>query len=193
VNRILALRKCSKTDPRLLEEIIERTFQNFEYVVTTTGYEKHGGINVVLEGPAKTTIGIHVRHYGGKIDVAQIKAFSGALVRNGCTQGVFIITSSSKEGARQASIKSRHRGDANILTNTKEFFEALGIGTRPLKQGARPAPMKQLHRGDAKILTNTKEFFEALGISNRRFYKSFEEWRAAVGFVRLHQYDEVRA
>jgi hypothetical protein len=83
----------------------------------------------VLDGPEDRTVGVQVKRYHRerRIEAEQIRSFTGALVLNGYTRGVFVTTSDFRRGARRTADKSAAIGYPIELMNAEQFLEALGI------------------------------------------------------------------
>ncbi|HEX4964632.1 MAG TPA: restriction endonuclease [Thermoanaerobaculia bacterium] len=113
--------------PRLFEETVASVFKSLGFSAKTTGYSGDGGIDVVLDGPNGTTIGVQVKRWKSTIQVFQIREFLGALALTGHTRGVFVTTSSYSKGAVAGAKLAESKGTPIQLINAEEFYDALGI------------------------------------------------------------------
>jgi restriction system protein len=100
-------------DPRKFEELVCSVFSNVGYRARLTAYSGDGGIDVFLDGPSETLIGVQVKRWKHAIKVEQINALTGALLIHDCTAGVFVTTSEYQRGAVVAAQKASARGFPN--------------------------------------------------------------------------------
>lgn len=88
--------------PSLCEEVVASVYRNLGYLnVRVTGQSHDGGVDVVMEGPQDTLVGVQVKQSKNKIGAELIRAFTGALVLKGLTCGIFLTTSDFTRGSRQ--------------------------------------------------------------------------------------------
>jgi hypothetical protein len=131
VRQYLLARKDDLYDmhPRLFEDVVCSVFKDLGWKARVTAYSGDDWIDVVLDGPEDRTVGVQVKRYHRerRIEAEQIRSFTGALVLNGYTRGVFVTTSDFRRGARRTADKSAAIGYPIELMNAEQFLEALGI------------------------------------------------------------------
>lgn len=131
VRQYLLAKKDSvyQVHPKLFEDVVCSVFSDFGWNARVTAYSGDDGIDVVLDGPEDTTVGVQVKRYKkqNKIEAEQIRSLAGALLVNGHTRGVFVTTSSFRKGARKTAQKLSTIGHPIELIDAKGFLEALGI------------------------------------------------------------------
>lgn len=118
--------------PRIFEEVVASVFGSLGFQVRATAYSKDGGIDVVLDGSGELPICVQVKRSSNAIQVGLIREFTGALVAEGCTRGLFVTTSRFTRGAEAAADLYRVRGYAIELFNSERFYGALRLAQRPM-------------------------------------------------------------
>lgn len=113
--------------PRKLEEIVASIFRNIGYYVRITSYQNDGGIDVILDGKDQKTIGVQVKRYKNSIRVSQIREFTGALIENNMTNGIFVTTSSFQRGVYNSVSNFAEKGIGIKLIDSKKLYDALQI------------------------------------------------------------------
>ena len=119
-------------DPWRFEETIASVYKDLGYETRVTARSGDDGVDVILDGPDNSVIGVQVKRYKGKISVEQIRSLAGALLLNGMTRGIFITTSSFQSGAHSTTERLRLRGMPIELVDAKRFYEALGLAQRSM-------------------------------------------------------------
>lgn len=114
--------------PSIFEDVVGSVYSDYGYRTRVTGRSGDGGVDVILDGPS--TIAVQVKRKRGQIEAEQIRAFYGALVLKGFTEGIFVSTSSYRSGAREAARKFAAHGVRIELIDAPRFYEALGIAQR---------------------------------------------------------------
>lgn len=114
-------------NPRLFEETVASVFRCLGYGVRVTAYQGDGGIDVILDGPDESLIGVQVKRYRSNIAVEQIRALAGSLILGDMTRGVFVTTSDFQSGCSTTAEKYSSRGLPIELLNAERFYEALRI------------------------------------------------------------------
>src|SRR5205085_12492787 len=91
--------------PKLFEDIVGSVFKDFGWSIQVTAYSGDDGLDVILSGSGGRTVGVQVKRHkrSRKIEAEQIRAFAGALILNGLTEGVFVTTSSYRRGALETA------------------------------------------------------------------------------------------
>jgi len=117
-------------DPWKFEEVVSSVYKHLGYDTRVTARSGDGGIDVVLDGPGNTLVGVQVKRYRNKIKVEQIRSFAGALLLNGMTRGVFVTTSRFQSGANEVARLYKLKGIAIELIDAEKFYQALGIAQR---------------------------------------------------------------
>lgn len=117
-------------DPRIFEETVASVFRDCGYSARVTAYSGDDGIDVILDGPGDSVVGVQVKRYRGRIGVAQIRELVGALVVNGLTQGIFVTTSDFQAGSARTVDLAGHAGQRIELYNATRFYDALKIAQR---------------------------------------------------------------
>jgi len=117
-------------DPWRFEEVVASVYKDIGYRSRVTARSGDGGIDVVLDGPGNSEIGIQVKRYRDKIKVEQIRSFVGALYLKRMLRGIFITTSAFQSGAEDVARLSRARGIPIELVDADKFYQALGIAQR---------------------------------------------------------------
>ncbi len=138
-----------EVDPRIFEHTVASIFRDLGYAARVTSYSKDNGIDVYLDGPGDCLVGVQVKRWRGKIKVEQIHSLAGALIVNGCTEGVFVTTSEFQSGARRnADIFKSEAGIPIELIDASRLYEALKIATRVgIPSGSSPtAPWNAVKR-----------------------------------------------
>jgi restriction system protein len=115
--------------PRRFEEVVCSVFCDLGYNARATAYSRDGGVDIVLEGSAGTTVGVQVKRYAKErqIEAEQIRSLAGALLVNGHTRGVFVTTSSFRKGAKATAKQLTAIGYPVELMDAERFLDALGI------------------------------------------------------------------
>jgi restriction system protein len=129
VRSYLAAKYASRftVDPILFEQTVAAVFRDVGYRTRVTARSSDLGVDVFLEGPNNSLIGVQVKRWIHAIDVEQVTALTGALLINGCTRGVFVTTSRFRPGAVKAAALSSHRGLPMELLDAQAFYEVLKI------------------------------------------------------------------
>jgi restriction system protein len=117
-------------DPKLFEHTVASVFRNLGYSSRVTAYTNDAGIDVILDGPNDTTIGVQVKRYRNTIKAEHIRALLGALILGGHTSGVFVTTSSFQSGAFKAARQAASWGMPIELIDSSRFYDALKIAQR---------------------------------------------------------------
>lgn len=112
---------------RLFEETVASVFRDLGYYAFLTGRGSDGGIDVILEESGGERVGVQVKRYQDSISVEQIRAFTGALVVNGITSGVYVTTSRFQSGVEKTADCSAEAGFPIELIDAERFFAALSI------------------------------------------------------------------
>lgn len=141
-------------DPWRFEEVVASVYEDFGYHTRVTARSSDGGIDVILDGPENSVIGIQVKRYRDKINVEQIRAFTGALFLKGIAQGVFITTSSFQTGAQSASDISKMRGIPIELIDATSFYQALGLAQREMYKSINDRAFPFSERNLTRLLEN---------------------------------------
>ena len=116
--------------PKSFEEVVASVYRDLGYSVTVTGRTGDGGIDVILEGPRDSSVGVQVKRTVNSIRVEQIRSLVGALVLKGLTRGVFVTTSRFQRGAGRTSAQAQMRGIPVELIDAKRFYHVLKIAQR---------------------------------------------------------------
>ena len=120
-----------RINPKRYEELIGSVFKAAGYHVRVSSYSNDDGVDVfIFDGDSNDTVGIQVKRYRGKIEAQQIREFSGALVLNGLTQGIYITTSEFTRGATSTAARLHARGIAIRLWDAVSFYDHLRLTTR---------------------------------------------------------------
>lgn len=115
-------------DPFLLEDTVAAVFRSCGYHARTTARSHDWGIDVYLDGPGDSLIGIQVKRWRRAISVEQIASLTGSLIINGCTEGIFVTTGRYAKGATEASLKSGEKGVPIKLIDAPRLYDMLRIG-----------------------------------------------------------------
>ncbi len=113
--------------PALFEETVASVFRDLGYGAVVTSYSGDGGIDIILEAPGTSTIGVQVKRWRNSVKVEQIRSLLGALVLGGHTRGVFVTTSDYQSGASVVAKQADGVGVPITLVNGSDFLEALRI------------------------------------------------------------------
>jgi len=117
-------------DPWKFEEVVASVYQDLGYNARVTARSGDDGIDVILDGPDDSVIGIQVKRYSGRISVEQIRSLAGALLLNGITRGVFVTTSTFQSGAHTTVERFCLQGMPIELVDAERFYDALGLAQR---------------------------------------------------------------
>ncbi len=118
-------------DPRLFEETVASVFGQLGYNARVTAKTKDGGIDVILDGPSNTIIGVQVKRSKNFITVSQIRELVGALMLGGIyTEGIFVTTSDYTSYAKDAAKKSTDNILPVKLYDAENFLSALHASQR---------------------------------------------------------------
>ena len=136
-------------NPRVFEETVASVFRDLGYKARVTAYSGDGGIDVVLDGPNDTIIGVQVKRYKNSIQVDQIRSFAGALFLGNYTSGIFVTTSNYQAGSYNAATLSGIKGKPIKLINASRFYEALQIAQRKkFEETAGDEPFNEIPTSD---------------------------------------------
>ena len=115
--------------PKLLEDVVCSIFKDLGWTARVTAYSRDGGIDVILDEPSGSTVGIQVKRYGQnkRIEAEQIRSLAGALMLGGHTKGIFVTTSRFRKGAVATAEGFCELGCPIELMDAERFLEALGI------------------------------------------------------------------
>lgn len=120
------------THPRIYEETVASVFRDLGYFVRVTSFSRDNGIDIYLDGPDGALIGVQVKRWASSIKIDQIHSLGGALLVNGCTEGIFVTTSSFQKGAViNAGKLGAITGIPIHLVDSEKLFAALSIVARP--------------------------------------------------------------
>jgi restriction system protein len=114
-------------NPRKFEDVVGNVFSSLGYKACVTAYSGDGGIDVVLQNDEEKLIGVQVKRHKNSIQVEQIRAFLGALVLSGHTEGLFITTSKFQSGASECARLADHHGVLIDLVDADEFLKMLKV------------------------------------------------------------------
>lgn len=118
-------------NPALFEKAVASIFKDIGYTARVTSYRCDNGVDVYLDGPNHSLIGIQVKRWRGSIKIEQIHALAGALIVNHCTEGVFVTTSRFQKGAkRTANTFGAIAGIPIQLIDASRLYAALKITAR---------------------------------------------------------------
>lgn len=109
------------------EDVVGSVFSSLGYKACVTAYSGDGGIDVVLQNDEEGLIGVQVKRYKNSIQVEQIRAFLGALVLNGHTEGLFITTSKFQSGASECARIAGQHGVLIDLVDADKFLKMLKV------------------------------------------------------------------
>ena len=143
-----------RVHPRMFEQTVATVFRDVGYAARLTAYGGDNGIDVFLDGPDGTLVGIQVKRWRGSVKIEQIHALAGALIVNGCTEGVFVTTSSFQRGAkRTADVFRTEVGIPIQLIDSSRLYAALQIAaTSDIPKGSDPdAPWNRIARPELWI------------------------------------------
>lgn len=116
--------------PRVFEKTVADVFRNLGYRARVTGVARDGGVDVILDGPEGSTIGVQVKRWRNKVGVAQIRELAGVLLLRGHARGYFVTTSSFTRGAKDEAKSSTNKGCRIELIDAGKFYDALCIVQR---------------------------------------------------------------
>jgi restriction system protein len=121
--------KMYDAHPKIIEDVVCSVFKDFGWNARVTAYSGDDGIDIILDGPNRNTIGIQVKRYKKKrrIEAEQIRSLAGAMLLGGHTKGVFITTSKFQKGAVKTAKRLAEIGWPIELIDAERFLEALGI------------------------------------------------------------------
>jgi restriction system protein len=116
-------------NPKLFEDVVCSVFKDLGWDARATAFVGDRGIDVILDGPDGSTIGVQVKRYKKerRIEAEQIRSLAGALLQNGHTKGIFVTTSKYRKGAREAAREFTSIGYPIELIDAERFLAALGI------------------------------------------------------------------
>ena len=114
-------------NPFLYEQTVASVFRDLGYYARVTTPSGDWGVDVYLDGPDGSLVGVQVKRWKQAINVEQVIALTGALVINECTRGVFVTTSRFRSGAVEAASRSSTHGFPIELVDAKRFYEILQI------------------------------------------------------------------
>lgn len=112
--------------PRLFELTVASVFRDLGYRACATAYSNDGGVDVVLEDDSGARIGVQVKRQRRAVEVEQIRAFLGALVLGGYTEGVYVSASRFCRGSREAARRITQTVMPIELVDADGFFNMLG-------------------------------------------------------------------
>ena len=118
--------------PRKYEELVASVFKGLGYRVRVTSFSKDDGIDIFVLDGTTDTVGVQVKRYRNKIEAEQIRAFAGALLLEGLTQGVYVTTSTYRRGAGRTARKYKKLGLAIELWDANAFYDRPQITQRPI-------------------------------------------------------------
>ena len=110
----------------LFEKTVASVFRGLGFEARAVGRSGDDGIDVVLDGPDGSTIGVQVKRYTGRIGVHQIRELTGALVINRLTRGIFVTTSDFESGAPRTAALWSPRKPIDLY-NADRFYDALKL------------------------------------------------------------------
>jgi restriction system protein len=144
-----------EVNPAFFEQVVASVYRDIGYKnVRVTGRSNDGGIDIVMEGPNDSLVGVQVKRYKDKIEAEQIRAFTGALLLKDMTSGIFLTTSDYTRGAKRTATVAGQKGYRIELVDAYAFYDALGIAQRALYSGATdrtaPFPSAHMHHVDYK-------------------------------------------
>lgn len=123
-------------DPLKFEEVVASVYKDLGYQPRITARSGDGGIDIILDGPDDSLVGIQVKRSKNKIKAEHIRALAGALCLNGMTHGIFVTTSTFQPGAERSAMLAQIRGVPIALVDAEHFFDALGIAQREMYKTA---------------------------------------------------------
>jgi restriction endonuclease Mrr len=132
IRRHLAARYESRYDvtPSQLEQVVAGVYRDLGYRSRVVGGHSDGGIDIVLDGPNDSCIGVQVKRYRRRISAEQVRAFTGALVLREHTEGIYVTTSDFQPGAHREAERATALGWPVKLIDSRRFFEALKLAQR---------------------------------------------------------------
>lgn len=121
-------------NPRVFEDAVASVFRDLGYRSRVTAYSGDDGVDVILDGPSDTIVGVQVKRYRDVIAVEELRALVGALVIGGMTSGVFVTTSTFTSGAARTIDMAAAHGVKVELYDAPRFYDALKIAQRAAYQ-----------------------------------------------------------
>jgi hypothetical protein len=153
--------------PRTFEEVVRDVMAALGYQARVTSYSNDGGIDVVLDGPNSSSVGVQVKRWRQKIKVEQIRAFLGALMLGGYTRGIFVTTSTFQTGASKIASKAAERAVPIELIDADRFYQALQLSqVNQFDAATFDSVVKEFNSFEALHLTS----YDAGGCSNNKTY-----------------------
>jgi restriction system protein len=120
-----------RVNPKRYEDLVGSVFKAAGYHVRVCSYSNDDGVDVfVFDGDSNDTVGVQVKRHRGKIEAHQIREFSGALMLNDLTRGIYVTTSEFTRGATSTAARRNTRGVAIRLWNAVSFYDCLRLATR---------------------------------------------------------------
>ena len=100
-----------KVHPRRFEEVVCSVFRDLGHRARAPTYSRDGGVDLVLEGSAGTTVGVQVKCYAEerRFEAEQIRSLAGALLVNGHRETIAPSRPRSHSVRRPAWGRSRIR------------------------------------------------------------------------------------
>ena len=120
----------SEIDPSVFEDVVASILKDMGFRTRVTGRTNDGGIDIILDGPENSIVGVQVKRYKNSIEVEQIRSFVGALVLKGYTRGLFVTTSEFQAGGERTTSLAQAKGLFIELVDSKGFLEALQVNMR---------------------------------------------------------------
>lgn len=119
-------------DPWRFEEVVASVYRDHGYRARVTARSRDGGVDIILDGPDSSVIGVQVKRHRGKVKVGHIRDLTGALVdpRLKLTSGVCVTTSEFQPGAQEFAAIQRLQGRRIDLVDAAAFYDALGLAQR---------------------------------------------------------------
>jgi len=129
-------------------------FRRLGFIARITAYSSDGGIDVILDGPSDSVIGVQVKRYKNAINVEQIRELTGAHVVKGLTRGIFLTTSTFQSGAEPLVERLAETIYQIDLVDASRFYDALKIAQR-LHYRYKDDPGAPYNRADLMHLWNS--------------------------------------
>jgi hypothetical protein len=118
------------------EEVVASVYRDLGYSARVTAKSQDGGIDVILDGPDRSTIGVQVRRYRNRIHVSQLYEIVGVLALRGLTEGIFVTTSDFPSTWSSTVQLAATRGIRVELVDAARFYDALGLAQRVTYESA---------------------------------------------------------
>lgn len=123
-------RRGTSNDWAAMEDAVAAILAAFGYQVRVTARSKDGGLDAIVDHPARGSVFVQVKHSRNRIGVNTFRELVGTMHLGGAKCGLLVTSSRFTAGARDLVGKSIEVGSPVELVDGERFLAAMNLVTR---------------------------------------------------------------